>query len=192
MPETRKRDRSATRLELLATARRQFARNGYEGTSVRDVAGAVGVDPALVFRYFGSKRGLFDEAMAVPADHLIDAPLEQWPRELLGRLVFQDWAEYDGEHPLIVALRSIGSEDERDRLRDEICAAHVDKLADLAGDAPDKQLRAELFAAWMLGLGILRAAIGTPALAKAEQKDLEPHLRAVAEAIFGRPIPGPE
>ncbi|MBM7785956.1 TetR/AcrR family transcriptional regulator [Tenggerimyces flavus] len=189
---TRKRDREQTRQELLATARRQFARAGYDGTSVRDVAGAVGVDPALVFRYFGSKRGLFDEAMAAHTDAMIDAPLEQWPRELLGRLVFQDWEEYDGEHPLIVALRSIGSDDERDRLRDEICAAHIDKLADLAGDAKDKQLRAELFAAWMLGLGILRSAVRTPALAKAEQQDLQPHLEAVAEAIFGRPIPGPE
>lgn len=188
---TRKRDREATRLELLRTARRQFARSGYGGTSVRDVAGTVGVDPALVFRYFGSKRGLFDEAMAAPADAVIDAPLERWPAELLERLVFQDWADYDGEHPLIAALRSIESDDERDRLRDEICRAHIDRLADLAGDAPDKQLRAELFAAWMLGMGILRSAVGTPALTKAELADLAPHLESVAEAIFGRPVPGP-
>jgi AcrR family transcriptional regulator len=157
---------------------------------VRDVAGEVGVDPALVFRYFGSKRGLFDEAMAAPADTMIDAPLERWPAELLERLVFQDWAEYDGEHPLVAALRSIESDDERARLRDEICRAHIDRLADLAGDAADKQLRAELFAAWMLGMGILRTAVGTPALAKAELADLAPHLETVAEAIFGRPVPG--
>ncbi|MEK8172253.1 TetR family transcriptional regulator [Streptomyces sp. M19] len=34
----------------------RFAKYGYDGTSVRDIAKDVGVDATLVYRYFGSKR----------------------------------------------------------------------------------------------------------------------------------------
>lgn len=46
----------------------------------------------------------------------------------------------------------------------------------------------ELFAAWLLGIGILRTAVGTPTLAKATQDDLKPHLAAITEALFDRTL----
>lgn len=182
-----KRDREATRAGLLECARLRFARDGYDGTSVRDVAGDVGVDPALVFRYFGSKSGLFTEAMASSSAPVVlpDGPVEELPAKLLRQLVFEDWSEYAGEHPLIAMLRSAGHEDTKDRLRRQVCEGYLDVLSGLAGGAEDKDLRTELFAAWLLGIGILRTAVGTPALAKATEDELEPHLAAVVEALFG-------
>src|ERR687884_1616275 len=55
-----------TRQELLDTARRMFADAGYDKTSVRDIAAAAGVDPALIRHYFGSKAELFRATMGWP------------------------------------------------------------------------------------------------------------------------------
>ncbi|WP_328991178.1 TetR family transcriptional regulator [Kribbella sp. NBC_01245] len=190
MAETHKRDREATRARLLECARIRFAREGYDGASVREVAGDAGVDPALLFRYFGSKSKLFAEAMNPPgaAAELPAGPIEELPAKLLEQLVFSEWEEYAGEHPLIALLRSAGHDDMRDRVRDQVCGQYLDVLQELAqGNNP--ALRTELFAAWLLGIGVLRTAVGTPALQKATSEDLAPHLAAVGEALFGRPIP---
>ncbi len=45
-----------------AAARHRFGTEGYERTTLRAVAADVGVDPALVIRYFGSKQHLFATA----------------------------------------------------------------------------------------------------------------------------------
>jgi AcrR family transcriptional regulator len=45
---------------LLDAAGRLFARRGPEAHSLRDVAAAAGVTPAMVHYYFGDKRGLTD------------------------------------------------------------------------------------------------------------------------------------
>ncbi|GAB3947271.1 TetR/AcrR family transcriptional regulator [Kribbella albertanoniae] len=187
----RKRDREATRARLLECARLRFARDGYDGTSVRDVAGDVGVDPALVFRYFGSKSGLFSDAMATSQEAVVlpDGPVEELPAKLLHQLVFEDWAEYAGEHPLIAMLRSASHEDMRDRVRQQVCDGYLGVLSELAEGNDDKDLRTELFGAWLLGIGILRTAVGTPSLTKATEADLTPHLASVAKALFGRDIP---
>jgi AcrR family transcriptional regulator len=44
---------------LLRHARIAFAKSGYEATSVREIAKASGVDPALVAHHFGSKESLW-------------------------------------------------------------------------------------------------------------------------------------
>lgn len=50
--------RSDAKERLLAEARRQFTQRGYQRTTLRGVAGACGVDAALVSYHFGSKRKL--------------------------------------------------------------------------------------------------------------------------------------
>ena len=59
----RRWDAAATRAEILEAARVLFTRDGYDHVGMRDVAGVVGVDAALVVRYFGSKEGLFRAAL---------------------------------------------------------------------------------------------------------------------------------
>ena len=44
---------------LLRSARKVFAKQGYEATSVREIARLAGVDPALMAHHFGSKEGLW-------------------------------------------------------------------------------------------------------------------------------------
>ena len=59
---SRPRNAGQTRADILSAARRRFGADGYERTTLRAVAADVGVDAALVSRYFGSKPDLFAEA----------------------------------------------------------------------------------------------------------------------------------
>src|SRR5215213_9359869 len=68
---------SGTRNAILSAARVGFASQGYAGTTIRGVASAAGVDPALVNHFYGSKDGLFAASLALPAD---------LPERLLGAL----------------------------------------------------------------------------------------------------------
>ena len=57
--ERRPRNAQATRAAILAAGKTQFARSGYEGAFLRDIAADAGADAALINRYFGGKEGLF-------------------------------------------------------------------------------------------------------------------------------------
>src|SRR5690242_4388711 len=88
----RPRDSAATRRALLAAGRELFADAGYEGTTVRAVAERAGVNQALLFRHFGSKEGLFAEAVTGEAlDLLAAGPPEQvLPRTLAAIMATDD------------------------------------------------------------------------------------------------------
>ena len=78
-----------TRGEILDAARASFAEAGYGGTSIRRVAAAAGVDPALVHHYFGTKDDLFIAALEMPTDpRPIMAAVARGDRDTVGpRLV---------------------------------------------------------------------------------------------------------
>lgn len=166
----RRRDRAATRTALLDAARRRFARQGFDSTGVREIAADAGVDPALVFRYFGSKKELYTEAMRVeiPAGLAADRhrPVPHLADQLLHDVVFADWSEFGGEHPLLAMLRSANHDEIRDQLRTHLCEDYLGAVADRI-HTPDAALRAEIIGALLLGLGIMRSVIETPALTEA-------------------------
>lgn len=66
-PEIRKQ-------EIIDTALKLFGEKGYEGTSITDIAKAIGVAQGLCYRYFPSKEALFDSA------------IEQYAAVLVGRM----------------------------------------------------------------------------------------------------------
>jgi AcrR family transcriptional regulator len=68
-----------TREAILEAAREAFAERGYDGASIRLIAAAAGVDPALVHHYFGTKNQLFLDAMQAPFD-----PMQILPQVLAG------------------------------------------------------------------------------------------------------------
>jgi AcrR family transcriptional regulator len=53
----------ATRWAILHSALAAFARHGYDGIGIREIAETAGVTAVLVNRYFGSKEKLFAEAV---------------------------------------------------------------------------------------------------------------------------------
>jgi AcrR family transcriptional regulator len=76
---------SDTRERILASARELFARNGIDKTSIRAIAAAAGVDPALVHHYYGTKTKLFAAAIHIPIDPMeVIVPMRETPVEELG------------------------------------------------------------------------------------------------------------
>ena len=59
-------ERGVLSARILAAARDEFAQNGWAGTTIRAIARAADVDPALIYHYFGSKDGLLDAATTPP------------------------------------------------------------------------------------------------------------------------------
>ncbi|MBH0776415.1 TetR/AcrR family transcriptional regulator [Nocardia bovistercoris] len=167
----RRRDRVATRAALLDAARIRFARNGFEATKVRDIAADVGVDPALLFRYFGAKEKLYAEAMRVEIPRAAHAdphrPVVHIADELLREVVFDEWPEFGGEHPLLAMLRSSGLQSVRDQLRSRLCEDYLREFAERLGGS-DAALRAEMVGALLLGLGVMRVVVAAPALGAAD------------------------
>ena len=68
-----RRPRGEPRKLLLAAARDLFARQDYRSTTTREIAEAAGVTEHLLFRNFGSKAGLFREALVLPFTGFVDA-----------------------------------------------------------------------------------------------------------------------
>ena len=54
------------RRAVLDAARELFAELGFERTTMRAVAARAGVDPALIYHYFGDKDGLLFAALQPP------------------------------------------------------------------------------------------------------------------------------
>ena len=174
----RYRNAAATRQAILEAAKTCFMREGYEQVGVRDIAARAGVDPALVNRYFGSKEGLFSEAVASKFDlsHLLDGDRATLG-ERLARYVLQKQstgADYD---PLVALLRSSSSDVCSGMLRNAILEGFVRPLAARL-EGPDALSRAELVGSTLLGLLVHRTVIGG-----AEAADNERMLALVALAL---------
>ena len=73
-----RRARGEPRRLLLDAARTLFARRDYRSTTTREVAEAAGVSEYLLFRHFGSKSGLFREALVLPFTSFVDGFAQTW------------------------------------------------------------------------------------------------------------------
>lgn len=67
---TRPRDGARTRQQVLDAARHLFLENGYHATTTRAIARSADVSDALLYRYFPSKRDLFDAVIDDGLAHL--------------------------------------------------------------------------------------------------------------------------
>jgi AcrR family transcriptional regulator len=63
---------------LLGAAREVFGSNGYEAASTTEIAKTAGVAHALLFRHFGTKAELFEQAVFEPFQAAIGDVLRQW------------------------------------------------------------------------------------------------------------------
>jgi AcrR family transcriptional regulator len=73
-----RRKRGEPRRLLLDAARELFSSQGYSGTSTREIAEKAGVSETLMFRYFGSKVGLFREALVAPFVEFVEDFNAKW------------------------------------------------------------------------------------------------------------------
>ncbi|MDY6922551.1 MAG: TetR/AcrR family transcriptional regulator [Pseudomonadota bacterium] len=107
----RPRDARVTRERLLQAARTRLAVHGYDDVTLRGIAADVGVDVAMIHRYFGTKDDLFREVLDTEAPSL--RFLEGDPGavgERLATAVFQGSVEAADLDNLMILVRSLGSE----------------------------------------------------------------------------------
>jgi AcrR family transcriptional regulator len=164
-----------TRGAILAAARAEFGTRGYDGTTIRGVARAAGVDPRLVHHYFDGKEDVFVAAMGFPArPQDVVVALLAGPREEIGvRLVRFVLGVWDAQPGRLVALISgaLTSEAVARMLREFISRELLGRIAaELDVDRP--QLRAALAAAHLVGVALARVVIRVEPLADADPDDL--------------------
>ena len=96
-------------LRIIAAAREEFSRRGFEGARVDQIVRKAGVNKQLVFYYFHSKRGLFNAVLANGASQLEQAltalPVAAEPHPLDRiRTALATQFDFLAENPELVAL----------------------------------------------------------------------------------------
>lgn len=198
MPTGRKGRRPGspdTQGQILDAAQREFAARGYEGATIRGIARAAGVDPALVLHYFGSKEQLFVAALHVPVNPaamvrevLRTAPTEHIGEALVTRLLTV-WDATADRSPLIAVLRSAAGEGPvADTVRQFIEHAIVGTIAD-GLSAPDARLRAALIGSQVAGLLFARYVLALEPLASADTGRLAAIYGPTIQRYASGPLP---
>jgi AcrR family transcriptional regulator len=187
-PPARRRNAATTREAILASARTAFARAGYDGVGVREIAKGAGVTAMLVNRYFGSKEQLFGEVaadtMATPVILTKDTLESRAPGEAIASALVG--LTTPGATPLdgfLIMFHSASSKRAAEIGREQIEQHHHKVLAAaLSGDlAPE---RAALVLALVAGVQVMRQMIGLSALTEAEPEALVRILGPVFQQII--------
>lgn len=161
---------SGSRQSILVAARTEFARRGYEATTIRGIARNANVDPALVHHFFLSKEGVFAAAMqeAFALADLLPEILEPGPDglgERLVRLFVARWEDSGEDNPLLGIIRSAMSYEESARMLREFVGADVLGRLTAAIELPAAELRAGLVGTELVGLAVMRYVVRVPPLA---------------------------
>ncbi|WP_210593372.1 TetR family transcriptional regulator [Streptomyces sp. GESEQ-35] len=184
----RRTESADTRDLILNAAREEFSERGYEKTSVRAIAKAAGVDSALVHHYFGTKEQVFAAAVEVafaPAlkirDAVLEGPLDD-VGERMTRMIFGLWENPVTRTPLLAIIRSAVNNDTAAAVFRRLISTQL--LRRIAGeiDAPDAELRAELAAAQLVGIAMLRYVIKVEPIASADPEEI---IARVAPVVQG-------
>jgi AcrR family transcriptional regulator len=182
-----------TRAEVLAAARTSFAERGFRGTTIRAVAGAAGVDPALVHHYFGTKDDLFLAALEMPVDprEVLAPVVAQGPdgaAERLLRTFLSVWDDPDTQVRLLAVVRSVLDEDGGRLLKEGFIPVVVGPvLAQLVADRPD--VRIPLVTSQVVGLIVTRYVIALPAMAQMPADDLVARMAPVLQHYLTGDLP---
>ncbi|MEH0934881.1 TetR/AcrR family transcriptional regulator [Micromonospora psammae] len=175
-----------TREAILDAARTAFAERGFDAASIRGIATAAGVDPALVHHYFGTKEQLFRATVNVPLD-----PAELLPGVLAGgtdgvgerlvRTFLKVWDSPAGAGA-VALLRSATNNEWTARLMREFLVTQVLRRVLDHLDIPPAELplRGSLVATQMIGLAMMRYVIRLEPVASADPETL---VRAIGPTV---------
>ena len=175
-----------TRQSILDAAQAVFAERGFDNASIRAIATAAKVDPALVHHYFGTKDKLFLASMNSPID-----PAEVVPRAMAGpreqagerlvRMFLGVWDAPSGT-AAVALLRSAMSNEWTARLMREFVITQVLRraIAELGMEGEDAKLRTALVATQMAGIAVVRYILKVEPVASADSETL---VRAIAPNV---------
>jgi AcrR family transcriptional regulator len=154
-------ERGVLAARIVGAARDEFAEHGWAGTTIRAVARAADVDPALVYHYFGSKEGLLDAATNPPEKWLENVakvwttPIEQLGAALL-KLLLASWADDEIGPTLRAILQTAAHEPStREKLR-RVVEGSLMGVSGLGSDERDRLVRSGLISSQMMGFALMR------------------------------------
>jgi len=181
---TRQERRRQTEQRILNAARALFAEVGYERATIRGVAAAAGVDPALVMQYFGTKQQLFRQAIHAQAIHAEgEQPLQVSPHRLAELLLeairFKLGEVDDGSLALIRSM--LTHPEAAEQFRDATTRQVREFAAAIA--QPDAEVRASLLVAISMGLTIARELLRLEALQEATPEQIVDLLRPTFQSL---------
>jgi AcrR family transcriptional regulator len=183
---TRPRNAGQTRADILSAARRRFGAEGYERTTLRAVASDVGVDAALVIRYFGSKQALF----AAAADFTIELPDLSGvdPDEVAGILLPRFFAVWEEDETFLALLRAaMTSPVAAEALRRVFAEQVAPKLITATPDHPIQRIG--LMGAFVIGLATTRYVLVNPPIASLSREELSRWAAPVIRQLLVGPAP---
>jgi AcrR family transcriptional regulator len=160
-PPGPRNERGVLSARILSAARDEFAQHGWAGTTMRAVARAADVDPALVYHYFGSKEALLD-ASTNPPQRWLESVAKTWttPVDALGeallRLMLGAWADEEiGPVLRAVLLTAAHDESTREKLR-RVVEGSLLGVSQLGVDERDRLRRSGLISSQIMGLAMMR------------------------------------
>lgn len=181
-PGGRRAGDSGTRDAILGAAAKLFSQRGYDGSSMRAIAAAAGVDPALIRHFFGDKDTLF---AAVVADRT--TIMERLAGSLAGDqrsaglrvtgTYLRLWEDPQTRPVLLAITRSAATSERAAQMLTEALGGKIRAAA-----GPDaEQIRRIAFAgSHLFGLAVARHIIKQPAVA---EMDLDQLIAQVAPTI---------
>ena len=184
-----------TRQSILEAARATFAEKGYDKASIRAIAGAAEVDPALVHHYFGTKEKLFLATMNAPINPgeliplALDGPREQ-AGERLVRMALTVWDSPAGAAALAI-FRSALSNEWTARLLREFVVTQILRRAvsELVTDPEQAPMRSALVATQIAGLLVPRYVLRIEPLASADREVLVAAIAPNVQRFLTEPLP---
>ena len=152
-----------TRAQILAAARQLFAQQGYDATTIRDVAAQASIDPAMVIRYFHSKEELFALAATIelklpPVGAIDPARIG----DMLIRRFLEVWEGAPDGRGMAILLRSASSNEFAANKMREVFNAQVRHAVASVGSPANAGLRAGLVSSQLLGLAMCRYILQLP------------------------------
>lgn len=167
-----------TRRAILDAARDAFAEKGYDSSSTRAIATRAGVDPALIYHYFGTKEKLFLACIDAPIDprHVV-AMVVAAPRDRVGiqivREVLGVWESPAGAAAAALFRASINGESHARLLREFLSTQILRHLAAPLGlTEAEAPLRTGLVASQIVGLVVARFILRLEPLASTPAEHL--------------------
>lgn len=170
----RRPGQTGTRAAILDAATRLFGERGYDGASIRTIAAAAGVDPALIRHFFGDKDTLF---ATVVADRTII--FQQLAASLhgdqanLGERVADTYLglwEQPATRPILMAIaRSATTSDKVARMLRDVLAS---RISEHAGEPDRDRTLLALAGSHLFGLAVARHIIKVPAIAQLAHEEL--------------------
>lgn len=183
-----------TRAAILSEARTAFAARGFAGATVRSIAAAAGVDPAMIHHYFGTKEKLFLATVDVEVEpSAVIRAIAGGPRESIGiRLaatVLGLW-ESPAAAPLQAVLRSAVSEPAMARMLREFIAGQIVSriLREIGCPAAELGRRGALVVSQIAGVLVGRHLLALEPLASTPLDKLIPDIGATLQRYLTGPL----